>query len=81
MAIAYHCVKNVRIWRFYGPYLPTFGLNTEIYSVNPSIQFKCGKIRTIKTPNTDTFHGVYMVETLSLNSQQLKYNNYCISRN
>ena len=25
-----HCVKNVRIRSFPGPYFPTFGLNTEI---------------------------------------------------
>ena len=35
-------------WRFSGPYFPAFGLNTERYS-------ECGKIRTRKTLNTDTF--------------------------
>ena len=24
-----HCVKSVRIWSYYGPYLPAFGLNTD----------------------------------------------------
>ena len=33
---------------FSGPYFPAFGLNTEIYSVNLSIQSECGKIRTRK---------------------------------
>ena len=28
-----HCVKNVRVWRFSGPYFPAFGLNTERISV------------------------------------------------
>ena len=30
-----HCVKNVHIGSFSGPYFPTFGLNTEIYSISP----------------------------------------------
>ena len=38
----YHCVKSVRIWS----------------SFNPYFQFDCGRIRTRKTPNTDTFHAV-----------------------
>ena len=41
-----------------GSYFPSFGLNTERYSVSICIQFKCGKIRTRITPNTDTFYGV-----------------------
>ena len=60
------CVKNVRIRIFSGPYFPAFGLNTERYEVSLSIQYevslsiqsKCGKIRTRKTPNTDTFYAV-----------------------
>ena len=28
-----HYVKNVRVWRFSGPYFPAFGLNTERISV------------------------------------------------
>ena len=36
-----------RIWTRYG----------EI-RVSPRIQYECGKIRTIKTPNTDTFYSV-----------------------
>ena len=53
-----HFVKSVRIRSFSGPYFPAFGLNTEIYSVSLRIQFECGKIRTRKTPNTDTFYAV-----------------------
>ena len=35
------CVKGVRIGSFSGPYFPTFGLNTERYSVSPySIQMQ-----------------------------------------
>ena len=43
------CVKSVRIRSFSGLYFPAFWLN---------IQSECGKIRTRKTPNTDTFHTV-----------------------
>ena len=51
----HHCVKSVRIQSFSGPYIPAFGLNTKIYSVNLRIQSKCRKIRTRKTSNTDAF--------------------------
>ena len=51
--IASHCVKTVRIWSFSGPYFPTFGLNTG------DTESECGKIRTRKTPNTDTFNTVW----------------------
>ena len=41
-----------------GPYLPAFGMNTERYGASLCIQSECGKIRTRKTPNTDTFHAL-----------------------
>ena len=53
-----HCLKSVRIRRFSGPYIPAFRLNTGAYSVSLCIQSKCWKIRTRKTPNTDTFRAV-----------------------
>ena len=66
----YHCLKCVCIWSFSGPYFPAFGLNTERYSVSPfwfflnfvslRIKSECGKIWARKTPNTDTFHALYM---------------------
>ena len=56
-----HCVKSVRSRSFFGPYFPTFLLNTERCSVSFCIQSKYGKIRTRKTPNTDTFHTVLMM--------------------
>ena len=40
-----HCVKNVHIPRY--------------FSVSLRIQSECGKIRTRKTPNTDTFQAVF----------------------
>ena len=57
---AIHCVKSARIRGFSGPYFPTFGLNTE-NSVSLRIQSKCEKIRTRKTPNTDTFLAVIVI--------------------
>ena len=53
-----HCVKSVPIWSFSGPYFLAFGLNTERYSVSLRIQSECGKMRTRKTSNKDTFHAV-----------------------
>ena len=55
---AVHYVKSVRIRSFSGPQFPAFGLNTDIYYVNPRVQFECGEMRTIKTPNMYTFHAV-----------------------
>ena len=37
-------VKSVRIRGYSGPYFPTFGLNTERYSVSLRIRSECGKI-------------------------------------
>ena len=50
--------KKFPYFGFSGPYFPTLGLITEIYSVNFHIQSKFGKIRTRKTPNMDTFQAV-----------------------
>ena len=56
--LTFNCKKKVHTQSFSGPYFPAFGLNTDIYSVNLRIQSKCGKIRTRKTRNTDTFYAV-----------------------
>ena len=56
----HHCVKSVRIRSFSGPHFLAFGLNTERYFETLSIQSKCGKIWTRKTPNTDNFQAVHM---------------------
>ena len=53
-----HCVKSVRIRSISSPYFPGFEQNTERYGVIPRIHSECEKIRTRKTPNTDTFHAV-----------------------
>ena len=52
------CVKKPRIRSFSVPYFSAFGLNTESYGVFLRIQLECGKIRTRKSSNTDTFHAV-----------------------
>ena len=51
-------MKSVRAGRIFGPYLPPFGLNTERYGVCVRIQSECEKMRTRKTPNTETFEAV-----------------------
>ena len=53
-----HCVKSVHIRSFSGQYFPAFTRNTERYSASLCVQSQYGKIRTIKTPNTSTFHAV-----------------------
>ena len=69
-----HCVKSVRIRSFSGPYFPAFGLNTERYGVSLRIQSECGKIRTKKTPNTDTFHAM---ENKNRKEQNFPNENFC----
>ena len=54
-----HCVKSDRIRSYSGSHFPSSRLNTERYSVSLGIQYECGKIRTITTPNTDTFDVVF----------------------
>ena len=41
-------------------------MNTERYGVSLGIQSECGKIRTRKTPNTDTFHAVTLINHKAL---------------
>ena len=53
-----YCLKSVRIRSYSAPHFPTFGLNTERYSVSLHIRSKCGKMRTRITPNKDTFYAV-----------------------
>ena len=47
----YHCEKSVCIRSFSALYFPAFWLN---------IPSECGKTRSRKTPNTDTFYAVYI---------------------
>ena len=50
------CVISVCIRCYSGPHIPSFGLNTERYSVSLPIQSQCGKMRIGITPDTDTFY-------------------------
>ena len=50
--------KKCSYLEFCGQHFPAFGLNKEVYSVNLHIWSKCGKMRTRKTPNTDTLYTV-----------------------
>ena len=47
---------------------PVFGLNMEKYGVSLRIQSKCKKVRTRKTPNTNTFCAVFFshLDTLAI---------------
>ena len=56
-----HCVKSVRIRSYSGPHFPAFRLKTERYFLSLRIQSECGKMRTIITPNTDTFYSVMLL--------------------
>ena len=44
-----NCLKSVCIRSFSSLYFPTFGLNTEIYTVNTRIQSEWEKAQTKKT--------------------------------
>ena len=55
-------MKSVLIQNFSGLYFSAFGLNKERYGVSLRIHPECGKIRTRKTPNTNTFHVVNIME-------------------
>ena len=50
--------KKCSYSEFFWSVFSAFGLNTERYEVSLRIQSKYGKIRSRKTPNTDTFHVV-----------------------
>ena len=58
---------------FYSKYFPAFALNRQRYSASLYIQSECGKIRTRKTPITDTIHAV--AEDISTRSLQQKHSN------
>ena len=73
-----YCVKSLRIRNFSDPNFPAFGLNTERYGVSLRIQSECGKIRTRKTPNTDTFYAA--LKFAIHNKSQARYHRR-VSRN
>ena len=75
----YYCSKKVHIRSFSVPYFLGLGLNREIYSINLRIQSKWGKIRTRKTPNTDTFSAVISITDKHKNDI-LRYLSYYFTR-
>ena len=42
-----------------------------VYSVSLRIQFKCGKMRTRITPNTDTFYAVNIFECCNSSNKRI----------
>ena len=50
--------KKCQFRSYSGQHFPAFGLSTERYRVSLRIQSECGKMRTRKSRNTDTFHKV-----------------------
>ena len=60
-----HCAKSDRIRSFSSPYFLAFGQNTLRCGVSLHTQSECGKIRTRKTPNTDTYHAVLVERNTS----------------
>ena len=62
----FHCLKSVGIRSYSGPYFPAFGLDMERYGVSLRTQSEYSKIRTRITPNTGTFHAVFVFYQLSL---------------
>ena len=60
------CVKSVPIWNFSGPCFSASAPNADRYSVSLGIQPICEKIRTRKTPNTDTFHASSVARKFSV---------------
>ena len=67
-------MKIVRIWSFSCPYFPAFGLNTERHGVSLRIQSECGKIRTRKTPTTETFYTVIVLFMSQRHSKRTNQN-------
>ena len=74
-------MKSVRIRSISDSYFPIFGLNTDRYSLSLLIQSKCGKIRTRKTSNTDTFYVVYFCSFLIVLRQSVVMNVVMSNRN
>ena len=78
---ALHCAKSVQIWSFFCSYIPTFGINTEIYSVNLCVLSKYRKIRNGKnsvcgyfsrsanSQKSICFHKFYQAESFLKKSQ------------
>ena len=62
--------KSVRIWSYCGPFFPTFGLNSERYTISLRIQSECEKVRIRITPNKGTFYAVQDTNNLWFSNLQ-----------
>ena len=51
------------VFEDFRPYFPAFILSTEIFSVSLLTKSQCGKKRTTKTPNADTFYTVKIINS------------------
>ena len=67
-----HCVESVRIWSFSGLYFPAVWLNAQRYFVSLRTQSEYGKMRTRKTPNTDTFYVILTTTVCIFNVKSRK---------
>ena len=55
-----HCVKNVCVLGYSGPYFLAIGPNTDRYSISLRIRSKCRKMRTRITPNNSYITHVFL---------------------
>ena len=78
--VKYHSMKSVRIRNYSGPHFPIFGLNKERYFVSHRIQSECGKIRTRKSPNTDTCYALCIIKENSFIIASLTRCYVCIAQ-
>ena len=56
----HHRSQERSIRCFSDPHIPELEVNTEIFGVNLCIQSKCGKMRTRKTQNMNTFRTAWV---------------------
>ena len=73
-------MKSVRIQSFSGPYFLEFELNRERCGLSLGIHYECGKIRSRKSPNTDTFHIVIKKKDAIGNGQLFQRQNKQLCR-
>ena len=67
-----HCVIGVYIGSFSAPYFPAFELNKGKYGVYLRTQSKRLKIRSMKTPNADTFRTVFDANVLAVLPEKIQ---------
>ena len=65
----FHCVKSVRIRSFFWSVFSRIRTEYGDLRVHLRIQSECGKIRTRKSPNTDTFYAVFRTHLFTVKTQ------------